>query len=214
LSCSTWRLCTCEPGTAHQHPACVLQCVAVRCIVLQRVAESCSTWLLRPSPRNSANFVHTTHCNTRPTPHTTTHGNTRPNRYRQLLHTTYHNTRLAAVHTTHCNTRPNTLPDHCNILQRSTLQYTATHCKIQCVWIQHTAIHIQTMQRHCNILQHTATHCNILQHAATQKVYLALQIIIRQHTATVPSLCTRSCTNCSMLQCIVVRCSVLLCTAV
>jgi len=161
--------------------------------VLQCVSVSCSTWFHRPSPRNSANFVHTKHCKIRPTPHTATHGNTRPNRYRYLMYTTYHNTRHTAVHTTHCQTRPN-IPAHCDILQRSTLQHIATHCNT----LQHTATYCNILQRTVrqtvygyNTYQHTtkrykhtATHCNILQHTATQNIHVLPQIITRQHTAT------------------------------
>jgi len=59
---------------------------------------------------------------------------------------------------------------HCNALQHSTLQHTATHAATHCNILQHTETPCNSRQNaaaHGNSLQHTATHCNALQHTAT-----------------------------------------------
>jgi len=95
--------------------------------------------------------------------------------------------------------------EKCNThIEMHTMHRTATHCTA----LQHAALLCNTMHRtantmHCTAkqyiaLQHNAPHCNTLQHTVntTTLIELVLQ-------------CVCVCVYCSMLQCVVVCCSVL-----
>jgi len=79
---------------------------------------------------------------------------------------------------------------HCNTLQHTALQHTATHCNTNvwesnapqhtityCNTLQHTTARYNTLQytgehmyeiaTHCNTMQHSATNCNTLRHTST-----------------------------------------------
>jgi len=101
---------------------------------------------------------------------------------------------------THCNTlqhtqleqtATHTIGTHCNTLQHTQLEHTATHCK----QLEHTATNCNTphtIGTHCNTLlslrtiASTQTYCNTLHHTATHCSLYARQQARKQlqHTAT------------------------------
>jgi len=126
------------------------------------------------------------------------------------IYSTSHFVRLVAsidvetgsnTHATNCDTLQRTAP-HCNILQRNSLQHTATRgwkcvtgtlcdllgvtmLRLVATHMQHTATHCHTLPHtatHCHTLPHTATHCNTLPHTATHCRLRQRNTL--QHTAT------------------------------
>jgi len=145
----------------------VLQCVAVRCSVLQCIDDLHSQGIL---PADFYIFFGLI-CNTYLW-HTATYCNKRC-----VLQCVAECCRVLRPHLLHTAARVVLSPtfSRCNSLQLTAthynaLQNTATRCSI----LQHSATHVlfaltrSCPATQCNTLQHTATHCNTIQHAATQ----------------------------------------------
>ena len=139
-----------------------LQCVAVSCSVLQRVAMPCTDISQKSRDRGiiSGGFLRST------TPHI------KKRLFGGIIYQNQPQEGLKELCGNMCDASPsppiiNSLVP-CHLLQNTatrcnTLQHTATHCNT----LQHTATHCNTLQHtalHCNTLQHTALHCNTLQH--------------------------------------------------
>ena len=135
----------------HRCEAAVLQCGAVFCSVLQRVAVRCSVLFNLIFHV----FVYVCRCEAAGEPIRTEAIALEVSDEDALgaLGPPYHK----HVHPLNADW-PQVIPaTHCN-----TMQHIATHCNT----LQHTAFPWHTRQRiatHCNVLRHTATHCSILQ---------------------------------------------------